>query len=562
MATDFFHQSLCLQRNSVAGEFYERNAGLVFEKDETRTKVELRCWSGVDLAAYKKKKKSPSDQGPSVAESSGCAEQNKQTPVVDVQHDSTMAATRMYTGGHVESVSVGCGREQNSTMPASTRYMIMNVNLLTLEDLIQLLVLGCRVFPQFGEFLIDFKWKLKETKIGPPRIRFRPILKLKCERSPGFGKWSIWILIIGASSENGLETAYVVRFMEFTNRDERPSWSLRQFAVYHKFRELPTRYSTWILVGSSQRTEKCFDDFARTVLDPYTANPFELHIIFHDVAIASWRPYLAHLHDDMVELSTRSIITTIEKDESLRGGYAVDVKDYQSLKEIEDQLSDVILCLDATFESINTLTEMYRRHYCGPLQDPERSEYITNRQWESDEMYVALEEKVNEVAYSRKKAEALLMKAQNTRALVSSLLERMNGHNLDQQMAALQNLERQGQEENAMMRQLAEKSSHDSTSVRILTIITLIYLPCTVVSFVDKKELPSGETKIKYATNAWLFFAVSIPLTLFTISVWYMWANSRRIYQSLLLMQKDKRKKLHECINDLRSEKQGTELPC
>jgi hypothetical protein len=65
----------------------------------------------------------------------------------------------------------------------------------------------------------------------------------------------------------------------------------------------------------------------------------------------------------------------------------------------------------------------------------------------------------------------------------------MNGHNLDQQMAALQNLERQGQEENAMMRQLAEKSSHDSTSVRILTIITLIYLPCTVVSVSKKHSL-------------------------------------------------------------------------
>lgn len=49
-------------------------------------------------------------------------------------------------------------------------------------------------------------------------------------------------------------------------------------------------------------------------------------------------------------------------------------------------------------------------------------------------------------------------------------------------MSALQNLEKEAYEENTMMRQLAEKSSRDSTSVRILTIITLIYLPCTVVS--------------------------------------------------------------------------------
>ena len=49
-------------------------------------------------------------------------------------------------------------------------------------------------------------------------------------------------------------------------------------------------------------------------------------------------------------------------------------------------------------------------------------------------------------------------------------------------MKALHSLEEQACDENTMMRQLAEKSSRDSTSVRILTIITLIYLPCTVVS--------------------------------------------------------------------------------
>jgi hypothetical protein len=49
-------------------------------------------------------------------------------------------------------------------------------------------------------------------------------------------------------------------------------------------------------------------------------------------------------------------------------------------------------------------------------------------------------------------------------------------------MKALQNLETQAQEENAIMRKLAENNSHESQSARILTIITLIYLPCTVVS--------------------------------------------------------------------------------
>ena len=40
-------------------------------------------------------------------------------------------------------------------------------------------------------------------------------------------------------------------------------------------------------------------------------------------------------------------------------------------------------------------------------------------------------------------------------------------------MAALHNLEREMQSENVVMRDLAERSSRESTSVRILTIIML-----------------------------------------------------------------------------------------
>jgi len=56
-------------------------------------------------------------------------------------------------------------------------------------------------------------------------------------------------------------------------------------------------------------------------------------------------------------------------------------------------------------------------------------------------------------------------------------------------MTAVQNLEKEAYEENAIMGQLAEKSSRDSSSVRVLTIITLVYLPCTIVSM--NTSLPS-----------------------------------------------------------------------
>lgn len=81
------------------------------------------------------------------------------------------------------------------------------------------------------------------------------------------------------------------------------------------------------------------------------------------------------------------------------------------------------------------------------------------------------------------------------------------------------------------MQTIAEKNSRDSSSMRVLTIITMIYLPCTIVSnfystqFVNQIEGYDNSTKLGYVQNAWVFFAISIPLTVFTFLVWYSWVH-------------------------------------
>jgi len=95
-----------------------------------------------------------------------------------------------------------------------------------------------------------------------------------------------------------------------------------------------------------------------------------------------------------------------------KGAYTVDVQDYQSLKEIEDRASDILLCLDSTMDSVTTLTDMYQRLTVAP--DGKSGEETLKE----DEILFALHEKSRDIGYSRKKVEALLIKAQNTRALV------------------------------------------------------------------------------------------------------------------------------------------------
>ncbi|KAF2035537.1 hypothetical protein EK21DRAFT_96760 [Setomelanomma holmii] len=564
--TESFKRMLYLQRNSVADEYYERDIGFVFEKEETKAKIEVRLWTNLDLTAFiRKNELQPNPLGrPSTASGDQCTRAPATLVTVDPKDDSyltdaTIPAAVGCTNTHPENT------EHVATDLSVPHYFTIDLNIARLRDFLkitkadfQLFISEARVSPQFGEFVLSFKWKTREFEVGPPRIKSH----LHREPHNHNGRSS------HDSTNNTKEVAYILRYIEYTNREGKPPWSLRQFAVYHQAGTKDANCSsTWIILGSSQRTERCFDDFNTNTHDPRAANPFEMHIVLLDLVVASWRPYLCSLQDAVTELSTRAVLTMIEKDDTAQSHYTVNVHDTKAFKDVEDETTDMILCLDSTLDTARALATLYRRVYCHRSHSITDGEFLDEQDYTGDELLVALSEKEKDISYAREKAKALLMKTQHARALVSSLLEQMNSHNLDRQMLALQNLQRQGQEENAMMRELAEKSSRDSTSVRILTIITLIYLPCTVVSsfystqFVDQKELPTGETRLEYTKNAWLFFAVSVPLTFFTITVWYVWANARRLSRALLAVQTAQVERMRQRMKSLPINAQSTKLP-
>jgi hypothetical protein len=162
--------------------------------------------------------------------------------------------------------------------------------------MLQTLIDQCGIFPKLCEYVIDFRWKQRDTEVGPLPIRFRLL------PNHGYGSSSLPSSFV-IEFKIIAECAYGVRYVEFTNRDEESPWSLRQFAVYHKYvPKASARCSTWVLVGATQRTEKSLDQYQKENAQLQKAHPFELHIIFLDVAIASWRPYLAYLLEKAAQL--------------------------------------------------------------------------------------------------------------------------------------------------------------------------------------------------------------------------------------------------------------------
>ena len=97
----------------------------------------------------------------------------------------------------------------------------------------------------------------------------------------------------------------------------------------------------------------------------------------------------------------------------------IEVEDHQELKLIEDEIADLILCLDSTSDTVSTFEDMYDQFQNNQHGQSSHNESLRKSAYGSDAVVFALKEKSKEIAYTRKKAEALLSKVQNTRTLVS-----------------------------------------------------------------------------------------------------------------------------------------------
>jgi hypothetical protein len=98
-------------------------------------------------------------------------------------------------------------------------------------------------------------------------------------------------------------------------------------------------------------------------------------------------------------------------------------------------------------------------------------------------------------------------------------------------------LAQEARREAVAMRHLAEKSTLDAAAMKVLTVITLIYLPTTVVTnfFSTSFVLTDIDGNMRLARSTWIMFVIAVPLTLITLIIWMFWANSsgRRLVNSI-----------------------------
>ncbi|PMD20728.1 hypothetical protein NA56DRAFT_173782 [Hyaloscypha hepaticicola] len=375
-----------------------------------------------------------------------------------------------------------------------------NGRLLISAGLFEALISSNQIFERFKEFVMSFGWKKREHDIGPPLCRFEVDEAGPRTRSPGsFGNY---------------ECAYGLRYVEKNGYgDKKEPWSVRQTAIYQKYED---GMETWVFISASKQAEIKAIEFIDQcgVNRSSSTTPFDLHLILLEVALANWRWYIKSLVERTTEHSSRVIAATVGKGKlSALIDFEINFEDRQGLKVIEEKVLDLLTIFESTSDTITTLLREY--------------EYMqSNTAMKRDRVVSKLQDNLREVDLYAKKVDTLHKRVQGTASLLSNLLDYENAKIAQDNGDSLKILAQESREENVAMRLLSEKSTKDAAAVKVITLITIVFLPTTVVSgffstqFVRQSE--DGQTLL-LTDNWWIIAAISLPLTAFTIAIWYCW---------------------------------------
>jgi Mg2+ and Co2+ transporter CorA len=369
------------------------------------------------------------------------------------------------------------------------------------RDLFEALVLKENVPSQFKDYLIYLGERESEVEISPKHL-----------------KWSAKSNAISDQDYPSFDCMYGVRFVELNGRgspeDLLSRWSLRQSAIYGSF--VHPQKTTWIFVTPSKLAQDLLDEYLSCSSRTDTIDPFDVHSIILEAAITNWRPFLVDFRS-VVDQHTAQLLAASPNGQGPLS--LADCGERQTLLILENKLIDASMAVKATIDNATALLRCYET-----IQSS-----LTEESRAKDAMHMILTDQCRELGLIMGKIDAMRSNLQGVSNCVSSFLDLNNGFTLQQLV------KESGKENEAMhrlskrMHELTKKSNQDAVAVKVLTILTLIYLPATVVSnffstsFVNSSISPGGRGHISVSGDWWIFVAAVVPLTLLTLYIWFVW---------------------------------------
>ncbi|KAI0867740.1 hypothetical protein GGS24DRAFT_495100 [Hypoxylon argillaceum] len=301
-----------------------------------------------------------------------------------------------------------------------------------------------------------------------------------CDLEDGFSVCA-WSMV-----ENTCELTYIFKYAEQKkSHNEEIKWVIRKMGIYHKFCAGSNR-NVWLLIYPEPVTshEEVMFNFTSAI-----HHPLYPHVSFLSGRAQKWRWYLEDLEEQFREHAR--CVLNVEIEERLR--FVEMYEELSALRFVASSLAPLIPILASYHQVLRRLETMnqhlHRYDHIGEKESREFSTLIGN-----------MEDRVQSFELNTKH---LLSRVASTIQMASDTISLKNQNTAEDVSAHL---------------------LKDSLTMRIITLVTLLFLPGTFVagffgmSFFDTDDSAGGEWTT--SKNLWIYFVLTIPLTAMALAYW------------------------------------------
>ncbi|CAG8403755.1 unnamed protein product [Penicillium salamii] len=331
--------------------------------------------------------------------------------------------------------------------------------------------------------------------------------------------------------ENGIqEISYRLTFPILAGLSH---WTMRQIAVFH-YHDPRNLQNLWIFfhVGANTPMQKDLERYASESQQGLSSD----HTWFsmHSCALSclkNWHEYIHYLGRDVDGHTNKSLDFIMRNiDHVLTAGGDSNLT---AIHYTRDRLLPTTHRLGVILETLTTLGTL--SHALDASQSVKQNGYL---------------KLVDFLAYHKRRLEGLVVGIEVLKEAVKDTWHITTlglDYTMTSQMLNLNNrmveLNNRMLYSNEQLLRLGTRNFDDNATVKVVTILTLIYLPASLVSSVFGMNLfkfDDGTTEeLRISKQFWIFVVATIILAVITITIWYLWTHKERITRRKSHEQKD-----------------------
>ncbi|KAK0113403.1 hypothetical protein ONS96_014269 [Cadophora gregata f. sp. sojae] len=305
-------------------------------------------------------------------------------------------------------------------------------------------------------------------------------------------------------------------------------WSIRQAALHHQF-DVQTGNTLWMIAkGDLELKERIEvftgpygkpEDRAFGTVEECFKSSLAVHLLQCHWSTENWRWYIQCLEAVMESITHLAVNGARGLTEAQR---IFTPHDLQAVQNCEDKTNEAIMVLQANSDVLNSLRRFYER-----LRDNKHFPLAAACHEDVVEFSMQIEDMVYDSNMQVARAKVLVQITEDRKTLI------------------LQHLQSQATETMEIltikMHKIGALSQKEAIAMRIVTVVTLIYLPATFVSTffstdVVKYQTDNGRTSFSDLAM-WRWLEVTLPLTVVTLGIGYAFVKyeEKRIRKMALL---------------------------